>query len=114
MRKPPLNAGRLRHRVRLERLVVTQDPDTGATSETWQTVVDSLAAAIEPLSVKDLIAAQTVKSAVTVRLVIRWRAGLDLRTRFVGSDGTVYRPQGFLPDADSGREYVTAPCRIGD
>lgn len=112
MRKPTLNAGRLRHRVRLESLVLTQDPDTGVTSETWQTVVDSLACAIEPLSVKDLIAAQTVKSSVAVRLVLRWRSGLTLGMRFIGSDGTVYRPQGFLPDPDSGREYVTAPCRI--
>ena len=112
MRKQTLNAGRLRHRLRIETLLTTQDPDTGAIAETWQTVADSVACAIEPLSVKDLISAQSVKSSVSVRIVMRWRAGMSQTVRLIGSDGTVYRPLGFMPDPDSGREYLTAPCKV--
>lgn len=30
--------------------------------------------------------------------------------RLVGPNGAIYTPAAFLPDADSGREYLTVPC----
>ena len=104
-----LAAGRLRHRLRIESPTLTQDPTTGTTVTTWAEVA-SVFAAIEPLSAKDYIAAQTLHSKVSARLVIRYRSGLNTAMRLVSSDGTIYTPAGFLPDADSGREYLTIPC----
>lgn len=106
-----LNAGRLRHHLRIEQPVLAQG-ETGTTSTTWTTFVDDVFASIEPLSVKDYIAAQSIKSKVSVRIVIRYRAGLKSNMRFVGTDGTIYTPQGFLADPDSGREYLTGPCTV--
>lgn len=104
-----LNAGRLRHRVRIERPTRTQDPATGDLTTVWAEVA-TVAAAIEPLSARDFIAAQQVQSKVQVRIVIRWRAGLTHDMRLVGTDGTVYTPQGFLADPQTGREYLTIPA----
>lgn len=108
MRKP-LAAGRLRHRVRIEAPTRTQDPNTGALTTTW-TTVDEVFAAIEPLSANDFIAAQTLKSKVSVRIVIRHRHGLNTTMRLIGQNGIIYTPAGFLHDMDTGREYLTVPC----
>lgn len=105
----PLAAGRLRHRIRIEAPSRTQDPDTGAMTETWAEVV-TVAAAIEPLSANSFIAAQTLKSKVSVRIVIRYRPGLNTSMRLIGSDGTLYTPAAFLHDMDTGRDYLTVPC----
>ncbi|MFT3850480.1 MAG: phage head closure protein [Propionivibrio sp.] len=67
---------------------------------------------MEPLSVKDFIGAQSIRSEMSVRIVIRYRADLLPNMRFVASDGTVYNPLGFLPDPVSGREYITCPCTV--
>lgn len=106
-----MSAGRLRHRITIEQPVQAQDPVTGALATTWATVA-TVAASIEPLSVKDFIAAQAKQSQVSVRIVIRWRSGLSHAMRFVGTDGTIYKPAGFLVDPESGREYVTCPCTV--
>ncbi|CAI09245.1 phage head closure protein [Aromatoleum aromaticum] len=106
-----LNAGRLRHRVTIQAPTRTQDPETGAMTTTW-TALATVAAAIEPLSVKDYIAAQTLKSKVAVRIVIRYRADLKHDMRLIGPDGTLYIPQGFLPDPNSGKEWLTIPCSV--
>ena len=79
-----LKAGRLRHHLRLESPTRTQHPTTGEVTTTWMPVVESIACAIEPVSAKD----------------------------FVAADGTIYQPHGFLADAESGREYLTAPCTV--
>lgn len=105
-----LNAGRLRHRVTIEAPQHTQDPQTGEIVTTWAPFAENIAAAIEPVSVREFVAAQAVQSRIQVRIVIRHRGGLVAGMRIVGSDGTIYHPQGFLPDADSGREYFTIPC----
>lgn len=106
-----LKAGRLRHRLRIEAPTRTQNATTGSTTTTWTTVAEHIAAAIEPLSANALIQAQAVKSKVTVRLVIRYRAGLTADMRFIDeATGVIYTPAGILPDAESGREYLTVPA----
>lgn len=109
MRKPPLEAGRLKHRVAIEAPTRTQNPMTGAVTTTWTNVV-TVYASIEPLSAKDFIAAQMLKNRVDTRIVIRYRPGLNTTMRLVGTDGTIYTPAGFLHDIDTGREYLTVPC----
>ena len=107
-----LNAGRLRHHLRLESPTRAQNPTTGEIVTTWSVVSDDIACAIEPISAKDFIAAQAVQSRVTARLVLRYREGMHADMRFVSANGTVYQPLGFLPDRESGREYLTAPCTV--
>lgn len=103
-----LDAGRLRHRVDIQDQLRTQDSN-GDIEVTWEDVWMSVPAAIEPLSARDLIAAKAADSEVSVRITIRYRAGLKHSMRLV-HNGTIYKPEGWLPDKDSGREYVTAPC----
>lgn len=119
-----IEAGRLRHRVRIEQLQNLldshgddyQDPVTGETRTEWAEV-DTVWAAIEPLSAREFIAAQTTQSQIVARIVIRYRDGLDAAMRLVhvrtGRPDVVYNPAAFLPDIDSGLEYLTAPCSTG-
>ncbi len=106
-----LAAGRLRHRIRFERPVMTQDPDTGESIPSWELVVEVWAAK-EPLSVRDLLAAQAVKDTVLGRFVIRYRNDLTADMR-VAHNGKIYNPVGFQEDIDSGLEYLTIPYTLG-
>lgn len=116
-----LAAGRLRHRVRIDRRVESRDA-FGGVVVTWEPITGSAStstvwAAIEPLSVREFMAAAAQESQITTRITIRARAGLNAALRLVhvvdGADGPIYNPAGFLPDKDSGLEYVTAPCSEG-
>lgn len=104
-------AGRLRHRVRIEQRTLSQN-ELGGVLEDWQEVA-TVWAAIEPLSGRELIAAQQVNSKVTARLVIRYRSDLLPEMRLVhhkqGQD-VIYNPAAFLEDKDSSLEYLTIPC----
>lgn len=51
-----LDAGRLRHRISLQKQISTKDPDTGERVNTWLEIA-KLWAAIEPLSAREFIAA---------------------------------------------------------
>lgn len=106
-----LAAGRLRHRVRLESLALTQDAETGAPLEAWTTAA-TVWAAIEPLSVRDFVAADSRQSQVTARITLRPVAGLNETWRVVHGD-RVYQIVGMLPDQDSGLEYVTLAVAQG-
>lgn len=119
-----LEAGRLRHRVRLERLDymydsqgdVYQDPTTGETPREWQEVA-TVWAAIEPVSAREFVRSQALQSQVTTRLVIRYRDDVDAAMRAVhvrrGRPDVVYNIHGVLADPDSGLEYLTLPCSQG-
>ena len=107
--KPTLEAGRLNRRITIERPVLAQASD-GTTTTTWTTVAKDIRAGIEPLSVRDYIAANARQSKITARVLIRYRAGLTAAMRIVADDGTIYQPQGWQPDANTGREWLTAPC----
>jgi SPP1 family predicted phage head-tail adaptor len=107
-----MEAGRLRHRVDFERRVDAQDPDTGAVTPSWVSVAKSVPAAIEPLSAREFIAAQSMQSEVTMRVVVRYRAGLNAAMR-IKHGKRIYNPQGFLADKDSGVDYLTIPCSEG-
>ena len=119
-----IEAGRLRHRVRIEQLTYVldshgdqyQDPETGESRSEWVEVA-TVWAAIEPLSAREFIAAQSTQSQITARIIIRYRDGLDASMRLVhvrtGRPDVVYNPAAFLPDVDSGLEYLTAPCSTG-
>lgn len=117
-------AGKLRHRVRIDRFSdnvdsngdVIQDPNTGEVSRSWQ-AVDTVWAAIEPLSAREFIQSAAGQSEITARLVIRFRNDVLATDRLVhvvnGVAGKIYNPAGFLADKESGMEYLTMPCSEG-
>lgn len=109
-----LSAGRLRHKVTIQEPRQRQDPNTGAVRTVWVDFATDVAAAIEPLSVREFIASQQMQSQITARITIRYRGGLTAQMRILHpSTGKIYNPAGWLADPDSGREYVTAPCSEG-
>lgn len=111
---PTLSAGKLRHRITIQQPRQQQDPNTGAIRTVWVDFATDVAAAIEPLSVREFIASQQMQSQITARITIRYRAGLTAQMRILQpSTGRIYNPAGWLTDPDSGREYVTAPCSEG-
>jgi SPP1 family predicted phage head-tail adaptor len=119
-----LQAGRLRHRVRIERYDyvldssgdVIQDPNSGEVLRDW-VLVDEVWAAIEPLSTREFIQSQALQSSVTARIVIRHRDDVDAACRLVhvrlNRPDVIYNPAGILADPDSGLEYITMPCSQG-
>lgn len=105
-------AGTLRHRVTFEELVTEHDSN-GATVEAWSPVyAQPLSAAIEPLSGRELIAAQAVQSEITTRLRLRGRPGLKPAMRAVHR-GTVYNILAVVPDPESGAGWLTLMCASG-
>ena len=105
-------AGRLRHRITIERPDRQQDRNTGEWIPRWVPAWEGVPAAIEPLSAREFIAAQAVQSEVTARIVIRYREGVTAAMRIV-HNGRIYNIHGVLPDPDSGRSYLTLPCSEG-
>jgi SPP1 family predicted phage head-tail adaptor len=108
-----LAAGKLRHRVRIERYEAGAVDSNGDTlPAAWVTVADNVAAAVEPLSAREYAQSQAIQSKITTRITIRRRDGLDASMRIVHGS-TIYNPEGFIPDKDSMREYLTVPCSQG-
>jgi len=95
----------------LQRPEYSQDPVSGEVITSWVDV-NKVWAAVEPLSAREFIAAAAGQSAVTSRLVIRYRPGITSAMRIIHS-GKVYNIQGVLADMESGRDYLTLPCSEG-
>lgn len=119
-----LDSGKLRHRVRIEKLdyvrdsqgEAIQDPDTGETLSEW-VEVDTVWASIEPLSAKEFIQSAATQAKADSRIGMRQRDDVDAAMRLVhlrlNKPDVIYNPHGFLPDKESGLEYMTAPCSRG-
>jgi SPP1 family predicted phage head-tail adaptor len=105
-----LAAGKLRHRVAVERLVTEQD-SSGVAQETWSPVGEFWAS-IEPLSAREFVAASAVQSQVVARIRMRATTGVRASDR-IRHGANLYNVQGVLPDLDSGLEYVTIPATAG-
>lgn len=107
-----MEAGKLRHRVTIQKPTLTQDTTTGEVTTAWTDLHSSIPAAVEPLSVKEYLQSRTDQSETSVRVVIRHRDGLTPDMRILHR-GKIYNPQGFLADKVSGLEYLTIPCSEG-
>jgi SPP1 family predicted phage head-tail adaptor len=107
-----LDPGKLRHRITIQKPINQQDPTTGQLTTNWVAVASNVAAAIEPVSVREFVAAQAMQSQISARIVIRYRPGLTAQMRILHG-AKIYNPQGWLADPDSGLEYLTAPCSEG-
>lgn len=64
-------APKLRHRITIERLVETQDPTTGAVSETWVTFASDVPAEVKPISSGEILRADAGQSTARYRFVVR-------------------------------------------
>lgn len=106
-----LKAGRLRHRITIERPLYTQDT-AGAGIVQWVTHADRVPADVSPLSAREFLAAQQVQSQVVARITIRYQAGLDASMR-IRHRGEIYNIAGVLADKDSGIGYLTLPVTAG-
>lgn len=113
----PLAAGKLRHRVKVQKVVNTQDATTGEMVPAWTSIYTGVPCSIEPLSVRAFMESRSEQSDFRVRVVMRKLTGLNESQRLVGECGChygkIYNPAGWLEDPKSGREYVTAPCSEG-
>ena len=106
-----MRAGELRHLVTIQQPVSAQNPTTGAETVTWQ-YFDQVRASVEPVSVREFVAAKSGQSEVMARIVIRYRPGIDATMRILFR-GAVYNIEGVLADAKSGLEYITLPVSMG-
>ncbi|WP_223509421.1 phage head closure protein [Rahnella sp. GSA61A] len=106
-----MQAGRLRHRVKIQEPVNIQDPVTGGVTPSWQDTV-SVWAEVYPLSAREFVAAQAGQAEISARITIRYRPDLTAKHRIIFR-GKVYNIEGVLPDPVSGLEYFTLPCSQG-
>jgi len=108
-----LPAGKLRHRVTIERPQLVQNETTGDVVSVWYKVSD-VWAAIEPLSSREFIAAQAQNSEIVARIIIRYRDDIDASMRIVNiQTGKIYDIHGLLPDLESGVKYLTLAVSEG-
>ncbi|WP_303748413.1 phage head closure protein [Stenotrophomonas pigmentata] len=105
-----LPAGRLRHRVLIQQQVTIRDDD-GVQTTNWVDVA-TVWASVEPLSAREFIQSGQTQVAVTARITIRYRAGLQASMRILHR-GQVYNIAGLLSDKVSGLEYITIPVSAG-
>ncbi len=105
-----MQAGKLRHRVKVQSKTFTQSPETGEMVESWSDVFTTWAS-IEPISVKDFIASGAEQSQVTARIVMRYR-NVDSTMRVTYRE-KIYNIKGVLSDPKTGKEYVTLAVSEG-
>lgn len=105
-------AGQYRHRVDIQDWLEVRDPATGGFVEQWVTVFEKVPARIAPASGREFLAAAAIQSEVIARIVIRQRPGLKARQRIL-HNGDIYNVEAWLPDPESGRDYVSAPVSRG-
>lgn len=110
-----VSAGKLRHRITIQSRIDTQDSVTGENKVTWvDTDWKRIPAAIEPFSAREFISAQSQQSEVSLRIVIRFRSGINSSMRIINNrTGEIYNIHGDLTDKDSNMEHLTIPCSRG-
>jgi len=121
-----IDAGRLRHRVRIEQREdildsngdVWQDPETGATHQVW-VEVGTVWAAVEPVSAREFMQSRAMQAEMSARIVIRPPSEFEINATMravhtrIGRPDVIYSIHGALPDLDSGLEYLTLPVSTG-
>lgn len=105
-----MKASKLRQRATIQSYSSIRSP-TGAIKKEWSNLY-TIYCSFEPLSVKDVITAQTNSSKLTARLVIRYREGINTGMRILYKN-KVYQIEGSpLEDTNSGIEYMTLMLSI--
>ena len=121
-----ISAGRLRHRIKFQKYDyvidsggnVIQDPVSGETVKRWIDV-ESVWAAIEPISAREFIQSSAFQSSVSARIIVRVPSEFEITAdmRIVHSrikrPVVIYNIHGVFPDPDSGLDYITMPVSTG-
>jgi len=84
-----MKIGRLRQRVIIQEEVFTKDSITGETTSEWQDVC-TVWAAVEPLKGREFFQALETHAEHTIRIRLRYRAGLSSAMRVQYSSRTLY------------------------
>lgn len=104
-----MRAGRLPHRITIQRL--TETPDSlGALVKSWVAVA-TVWGSSDILSAREFFAASAVNAEQTVKFLIRYRTGIDSGMRVLFA-GKTYDIQGVLPDER--RTEITLMARLID
>jgi len=109
-----VRAGELRHRCTIQqRQSVSKDSITGADVESWAAVLTDEPCSLHPLSVRELVSAQSINSAVSARAVIRYRSSpaITADMRLI-CDGVTYNIIGVQPDPTL-RAHLTLMLEAG-
>ena len=77
-----MDPGKLRHKVTIQQQGESIKDGYGALVENW-TDVKIVSASVEPLSGRELFAAQQVHSEITTRIKTRYRAGITSKMRIM-------------------------------
>lgn len=105
-----MRAGRLRHTISIQERGTVRDDFAGA-SDQWTDVFTNMPASIEPLSGRELYSAQQNHSEVTVRIRIRYRAGI------LPAHRVMYRGQCYsilyVVNVDQANRELHLMCSIG-
>lgn len=109
-----MEAGKLRHRVKIQRPIETQNPDTGAINTlNWEDVA-TVWAEIAPVSGRELIESSAEASRVTTRIKVRYNRLFTAKMRvYHAYKGIYYNIEAVLSDVKSGIEYLTLHCSEG-
>lgn len=104
-------AHKLRHRIRIEQLVETQDQTAGAISETWTTFADKVPADVQPMSGGEVLKAAAAQSTARYRFVIRYGLAIDPKMRIV-HEGATFNILDVIPDPTL-RRHLTLTAETG-
>jgi SPP1 family predicted phage head-tail adaptor len=106
-----MQAGKLRHRITIEKPDSVQDPNTGEMVPGWAAVA-IVWAQKRPSSVREFKRSQAGQSEISGEFVIRYRSDVDATMR-ITHKGKVYNIEGVLEDDKSGQEWLTLPYSQG-
>lgn len=107
------NIGRFRKAVTIEQQVQTQDGTTGEITVSWVSFAQTFAA-VQPMSGRELLLAQQVKSTVDTVIQIPYRDGVLPSMRVVRGDGLTYDINAVIEDGHTGRDVLTLQCSSGE
>jgi len=109
-----INAGRLRHRITLERRADIQAP-TGEVAPNYETLA-VVWGSIRPMNGREFFAAQQIQSDVTTKITVRYKRGIDSTVRIRArsalgqQEDDLYDIASVIQDAHSGRAEITFMC----
>lgn len=112
-----LSAGQLRDRVTIEESVTTIN-SFGEQETNWEEVTFSAKgdgkfwASVVPMSARELLAAEAVKSEVKSRVIMRYNRNVTAQMRLL-IDGVPHNIAGIIRDPETGVEWMTLPVTSG-
>jgi len=105
-------AGKFRHVGTLQSKALTQNPSTGAITETWSDFETGVRADIRYLGGLETLKADAPTAITKASIRIRYRPGVVATMRFVETGGATFDIKSISPDATGARE-MDLVCETG-